>query len=169
MYTLTNHTENVYDLVVTSDEQVLFSASADYDIRVWNMTRQPPECMYTLTDHTTLVFALAISPDDTRLYSGSSHNEGIFIWDITQMPPVKIEKIPVDSFVLDLFLAPGRLYGACTDGTVRMWSLATFPPTFRRTMSKHTGGAHALTMDTNATRLFSAGSDSTVKEWSVCW
>jgi WD40 repeat protein len=75
--TLTGHTNSVWVLALSTDNQWLYSGSGDDTIKVWRIADYT--CVATLIDHTDAVTTVVLSADNRWLYSGS-YDQTIKIW-----------------------------------------------------------------------------------------
>jgi WD40 repeat protein len=77
--TLSNHTEEVTTMVVTSDGRYILSGSGEKTIKVWDL--ESGREIITLKGHTGWISAMALTSDDKYLISGC--NDGsLKVWDI---------------------------------------------------------------------------------------
>lgn len=72
------HTEIVWTCCISSDNQHLFSGSADCLIKIWDVKSGDP--IGKLEGHTNVVYIINITPDDRRLVSGG-WDCLVIIWD----------------------------------------------------------------------------------------
>jgi len=71
------HTSVISGLAFSPDGQMLATASLDYSIRLWDLTRR--ERLTTLKGHLSEVWAIAFSPDGQTLVSGAKDG-GVKFW-----------------------------------------------------------------------------------------
>jgi len=75
---LTDHRAFVRTLVLSPDNQRLFSGSTDKKIKEWDT--QNGQCVRTLTGHSSWINSLVISKDGRKLFSASA-DQTIKEWD----------------------------------------------------------------------------------------
>ncbi len=99
---------------------------------------------------------LRVAPSDLRGF------EWYHLWDRSHSDRFTFRH---EDAVLALALSPDgtEMAAACSDGTVKLWNLAT--RTFRLSIDAHAGGALAAAISPDAQRLVTGGRDGLVKIW----
>ena len=115
---LEGHTGEIYAL--TTNERLLFSASRDKTIRVWQFdeTSNVFGCVSVLREHTGSVLALAISGD---ILFSAGMDTAIKVWSLsTGMLVQSIESAHREA-ILSLAVWEGHLLSGGLDGEVKVW------------------------------------------------
>jgi WD40 repeat protein len=121
--TLTGHTSFVNYLTISPDGQTLASASADKNIKLWNLT--DGQEIRTLGGHTSFINHLVISPDGQILASASA-DKTIKLWNLNTGQEIRTIK-GHDNYVNYLAISPDGqiLVSASADQTIKLWQLNT--------------------------------------------
>ena len=115
---LEGHTSEIYAL--TANERLVFSASRDKTIRVWQFDEASGAfgCVSVLTEHTGSVLALAISGD---ILFSAGMDTSIKVWSLSTGTLVQsIEKAHREA-VISLAVWEGHLLSGGLDGEVKVW------------------------------------------------
>ena len=120
---LTDHTDDVYEVVFSPDGKTLASASQDSTVKLWDVATGHPS--HTLTDHTDAVYEVAFSPDGKTLAS-ASRDGTVQLWDVATGHPSHT----LTGRHSDIAFSPDgkTLASASTDSTVQLWDVATGHP-----------------------------------------
>ncbi len=114
--------------------------------------------------HSAAVLGLAVSPDGSVLVTAGADSTLKF-WDAKNLAP-RGEFRELPGAVSKLAFAPdGTLAGACTDGVVRLWSVATGDTL--RVLRGHTGAVTHLAYDADGTRIVSVAKKGEVRIWNA--
>jgi WD40 repeat protein len=149
------HTSMINDIIVTSDQQHLISASADKTIRVWNLKtgKEERKILGQIGSGSFgKIFAIALSPDQTQLAVGGflaksnklSDLAAIRIYDYTTGKLHRNLKSHSSS-IFDLSFSPDGLYlvSGSGDFTVKVWH-ATNDYALIHTFREHTNYVYAV-------------------------
>ncbi|MBD2521195.1 serine/threonine-protein kinase [Nostoc sp. FACHB-133] len=119
--TLTGHLERVSSLAISSNDQILVSASEDKTIIVWNLNTG--EQIYTLSGHSDAVNSVAISPDSQTVVSGSD-DEKIKVWDLSNGQEIYTVNAHLDGVNALVFSPDGQiLVSGGKDTTIKVWRM----------------------------------------------
>ncbi|MBD2609722.1 serine/threonine protein kinase [Nostoc punctiforme FACHB-252] len=119
--TFTGHLKRVRSVAISSNEQILVSASEDKTIIVWNLNTG--EQIYTLSGHSNPVNCLAISPDGQTVVSGSD-DEKIKVWDLSNGQEVYSINAHLDGVNALVFTPDGQtLVSGGKDTTIKVWRM----------------------------------------------
>lgn len=121
-YILRGHTDAVTSAVLSHDESLIVSSSADSTVRIWD-TRNG-KCLKVLSGHDDLVRAALFSPDDTQILS-YSNDWTVRLWNVETGQCEKI--IDAGAIVYHAAFAPDGHSFATVDneGTIRIWDIET--------------------------------------------
>ena len=180
--TLRGHKAEIRGLALAPDGKRLFSLGGD--IRIWDLdsgkqiSALPGPMLPARNDPPAFALngpgTLALTPGGKRLiWSG---NDDITVWDLDAGKAAHVLRTPkaVTSLTVS---ADGRLLcSAHTDLSIKLWDLQT--GTEIRALRGHTRGGgkpnriflpavHALALSQDGKRLFSAGSDQTIRMWDT--
>jgi len=145
----------INDIIVTSDQQHLISASDDKTIRVWNLKTGKEERKILGQIGSGLfgqIFAIALSSDQTQLAVGgflakSSKLSDLAAIRIYDYPTGKIRRTlkSHSNVVLDLSFSPDDHYlvSGSADNTVKVWH-ATNDYALIHTFREHTNSVYAV-------------------------
>ncbi|MCC5652758.1 serine/threonine protein kinase [Nostoc sp. XA013] len=119
--TFTGHSKGVSSVAISSNEQIIVSASEDKTIIVWNLTTG--EQIYTLSGHSGAVNSVAISPDGQTVVSGSD-DEKIKVWNLSNGQEVYTVTGHLDGVNALVFSPDGQiLVSAGKDTTIKVWRM----------------------------------------------
>ncbi|MBW4641412.1 MAG: caspase family protein [Goleter apudmare HA4340-LM2] len=141
-YTLTDHTDTVNCVAISSDGQTLVSGSADKTIKIWSL--KTGTHLYTLEGHTDIVSCVAISPDGQTLVSGSA-DKTIKIWNLNTRKHRNLGwfSAHLNSICSLAITADGQtLISGSQDHTIKRWNLATGKQTNH--LTQHSWGVYSL-------------------------
>lgn len=165
------HHAEVLDLLFHPiNDQLLFTACADANIRVWNLQQirsSTPltEPQHLLKAHTNFVWALAINHNTSLLASGSSDHT-IRLWDTTTMqllPTQFCDNAPIRAIALSpdgKIVASGGFAKA-----INLWQIDTGK--HLHTLSDHTDIIWSLKFSKDGKLLISGSHDETIKVWDI--
>lgn len=161
--TLAGHTSFINDLVVSPDSTLLFSASADKTIKIWELNTG--ELRQTLSGHTSFVNRLLISPDGSYLLSASA-DKTIKVWDLNT-GELHHTLEGHTSFVDELLFSPDgqRLVSSGADKTIRVWDWQRGE--LLHTLAGHAGFINRVAIAPDGETLISGSADKTIKIWSL--
>jgi WD40 repeat protein len=119
LYTLKGHSGHVNSVAVDNNKNLIFSASADKSIKVWNLTTGA--LIRTMTNGSDAMDSLAINKYG-QVISGSD-DKLIRVWDAERGEVTDIYKShtdAVDALVCD---AEGHLFSGSDDKKAKRWDL----------------------------------------------
>ncbi|BAZ26657.1 protein kinase [Kalymmatonema gypsitolerans NIES-4073] len=133
--TLSGHTDTVNFLSISSDGQILVSASEDRTIKIWNMATGQE--IRTLEGHTNSVHTLAFSHNGRILADGSDDNT-IKLWNLATGEEIRTLR-GHSNWVRSVAFSPdGKILASGSfDKTIKLWNLATGQQI--RTLEGHSG------------------------------
>ncbi|MFK8185277.1 MAG: caspase family protein [Phormidesmis sp.] len=163
---LTGHSSYVYAVAFSPDGNTFVSGSRDDKLILWDVkTRQP---IQILEGHTDDVWSVIFSPDGEKIASGSK-DRTIIIWDSQTGKQLK-QLRGHDNTVWSVQFSPNNnnlLASSSYDRTVRLWDIRDIeqaqqigPP-----LLGHTGSVWSVVFTSNGAKVFSAGSDLTLRKW----
>ena len=114
-------------LVISPDQQFLFSGGTDGIVRQWNLADANPaktEPVKSFAGHTAAVNEISISPNGQLLCS-VSEDKTLRIWKTADASPV--HSIEHRKVVVSVSVSPDstRVATGCIDGVIRVWDTAT--------------------------------------------
>jgi WD40 repeat protein len=158
------HTNWVYGLAHTPDEQTFASVSEDGTARIWKrdghtlvLRTQLPRTLQTQLRRPGGRHSVAISSDGTRVIT-ASHDHDAQVWDVESGEPIG-ESLRHDDIVLHVAfhpLDPSRIVTAGWDGTIRVWPSG-------RVVADRLGPVYQIALDSTGTRVATAGWDFAVR------
>lgn len=176
---------DVRALTLSIDNTILYSASVDAHIKIWNLADpNKPVLIETLDEshggHTKPINTLAVSPDGSTLYSGSD-DATIRVWNISDHQNPSFLKTLSQKLnnghtgaITDLVVSPDgkTLYSASRDATINVWDVSNpRKPVLLKVLNQavrgHNGAVNALALSHDGKTLYSASDDKTIKVWNV--
>ena len=151
------HAAPVMHVAVSGNGSMIASAGADKLVKLWNAANGAP--LAVLTGHTDAVRQVSFHSDGTQVLSASA--DGLRVWDVAG---VLLERFP---------LGEGGLRGTSFGATGLVLAmdakhvLHVATPTFSRLISGHVGPVNSLAFAPSGATIATAGSDKTVRLWSV--
>lgn len=164
---LIGHTHPVVALAFSPDGNTLASGSFR-EIRIWNLTTDPPTPISVFHGHRDMVTTLTFSPDSKTLASTSFYGT-ILLWDVRtgqrrHKLPAHTEAITALAFSPDnQTLATGGYWSRDAESTIHLWNTDTGQ--LLTTIKEHTDPVFALAFSSNSATLASAGWDNTIHLW----
>lgn len=164
VHTRKAHTDYVRTVLISPDEQIVFSGSDDATIKIWELSTGKE--IRTLTGHTHYVYSLAISPDGKHLFSGSG-DKTIKIWHWGNGEELQTLN-GHSEWVYALAISPDghKLVSGGADNTIKIWQLSNLSSDLR-TLTGHSDTIFSLAISRDGKMLVSGGNDKTIKIWEL--
>ena len=162
------HTHPIVALAFSPDGNTLASGSFR-EIRLWDLTTDPPIPISVFNGHRDIVTTLAFSPDSKTLASTSFYGT-ILLWDVEtghlrHNLPAHTDTITALAFSSDnQTLASGGYWSLDAESTIHLWDIHTGQ--LQTTIEGHTDPVFALAFSPNSETLASAGWDNTMRLWN---
>ncbi|MEH1915291.1 serine/threonine-protein kinase [Nostoc sp.] len=161
--TLTGHSESVNSVAISSDGQILASASWDNTIKLWSVTTGRE--IRTLTGHSSSVRSVAISSDGQIIASGSCDNT-IKLWSVTTGQEIRTLTGHSSSVRSVAISSDGQIIASGSeDNTIKLWSVITGREI--RTLTGHSSWVNSVAISSDGQILASGSWDNTIKLWEV--
>ncbi len=165
----TAHGGPIKGLAVSTNNQLMASASFDYSVVVWDLN--PIKEKITLIGHDAAVNAVEFSPRNDFLVSGGDDNN-ILLWMLNDIYTINEEIEPIRlgnhrGKIADLeFSSDGKfLLSASWDGTVGVWNLKKRQKT--HSLVGHKGPVYSVKYSKDNKYIYSSGSDGEIKLWKA--
>jgi WD40 repeat protein len=173
LHTLTDHSDAVKSVAISSKENIIASSSLDKTIKLWNLSTG--ELLHTFTGHSSAVIAVAFSPDGKTLASASNHelfDGSIKLWDVEK----KTFKQSLGNALVALrtsclafspdeqTLANGHIGSTVIGATIDIWNLKKSK--IEKTLWGHVWEVNSLAFSQDGRILVSGGLDGAVKIWN---
>lgn len=159
----TGHSMKVNAVVLSPNNRLLASASADNTIRLWDVSSGNE--LRTLTGHGGWVKCVAFSPDGKLLASGSN-DRSVRVWDVETGRELHLlggHSGPVEALT---FSADGRwLVSGSADNTAKLWESSTGREV--NTLKGHSDWVTSVTFSADGKWLATGSKDNTVRLWEV--
>ena len=163
LYSLTDHTADIFGLAFTPDGSVLTSGGWDASIRSWDVVTG--KHLKTITGHTDAVASVTYSIDG-RILATRSWDKTIRLWDADtgQLQHVLIGH--QDDVDIVVFSPDGKtLASGSQDNTVRLWNAITGEHI--KTLRGHWSYLISLAFSPDGSILASGSEDDTIRLWHV--
>ncbi len=165
----TAHGGPVKGLAVSTNAQLMASASFDYSVVIWDLN--PIKEKITLIGHDAAVNAVSFSPANDLLVSGGDDNN-ILLWSLNEIYKVNEEIQPIKlgnhrGKIADLeFSKNGRyLLSASWDGSVGVWDLKERKKI--HSLVGHKGPVYSVQYSKDNKYIYSSGYDGEIKLWKA--
>lgn len=173
LHTLTDHSDAVNSVAISSKENIIASSSVDKTIKLWNLSTG--ELLHTFTGHSSAVIAVAFSPDGKTLASASNHelfDGSIKLWDVANK---KFKQSLGNALVAlrtsclafspdEQTLANGHIGSTVIGATIDIWNLKKSK--IEKTLWGHVWEVNSLAFSKDGRILVSGGLDGAVKIWN---
>ena len=167
------HTHPIVALAFSPDGNTLASGSFR-EIRLWDLTTDPPIPISVLNGHRDMVTTLAFSSDSKTLASTSFYGT-ILLWNVEtghlrHNLPAHTDAItalafsPAGETGVGRTLASGGYWSLDAESTIHLWDIHTGQ--LLTTVEGHTDPVFALAFSPNSETLASAGWDNTMRLWN---
>jgi len=163
------HNDGVRGLQFSSDGAILFSASADRQMRFWRFTlngaKAALDYQSNVSAHDDAVNALVVSPDHQTIATISS--DGFLkTWQRNGGGLINRVKVCEHGAQAVAFSPDGRtLATGDEDGRVRLWNAANGAPI--STLGSHDRAVTCIAWSPNGKFVVSGGADKTLRYWSL--
>lgn len=164
--TLRGHQDVIQHCRFDSTGTLLFTASGDATIRVWDF--ESPEQRYkVLEGHQRGVNHFDINADGSKLVTASD-DETLRVFSLTSLASAPTILAGHEDWVHHCRFLPGGLsvVSASEDKTLRIWDLSSRHPT-AVVLAGHTEGVLHCTVDSVGRRVISASDDGTLRVWNL--
>lgn len=166
IYSFTEHTRSVEQVVFSPDRRKLVSASTDQTVRIWSLVGVGGQLDSTIS-HNSPVYTVSYLSDGNSLVTGSA-DRLIRIWNTQtnteQQSPLKGHKDHVS--VIDCSPDSKTIVSGSPDGTVFIWDVIGERNKFY--ITGHTGGIKALVYtEDNRIRACGTGLDGKLRIWDA--
>lgn len=166
---LGEQTRRVTALAWTRDGKRLAVASGlagkSGEIRVYEMSENPPKVSPVITGHSDIIYALDFSTDGTRLAS-TGYDRLIKIWDAKTLAESATLKDHSDTVYGLQFQPNGTLLASAgADRAVKLWDTKTGKRLY--TLSDATDGVNCLAWAPDGKHLAAAGADKSIRVWKI--
>ncbi|CAJ0846168.1 16108_t:CDS:2 [Entrophospora sp. SA101] len=164
---LKGHTKKITNVLwrekaEAGESDIVFTASADKSVRIWNNTKKGYKTSSTISIHNAEVTSIALNPTKDYLVSVSEDSTWGFHDIATAQTLVKIE----NRYSCVKFHPDGLILGTGTnDSVVRIWDIKAQQNV--ATMEGHTGKVKSLSFSENGYYLATSSEDNLIKIWDL--
>ncbi|MEM8957768.1 MAG: cytochrome C [Pseudomonadota bacterium] len=161
---LAGHGGPIKSVTVSLDGSHVLTASFDYALIYWDVSRADPELVHRLRGHGGAANDAAFVPGHNAAVSVGDDGT-LILWDLGTGDPLgAVASDPVK--MLDVDVAPGgRLAAAAAwDGTVRLYDLDALAETARL---PHRANVNAVAFSADGRTLYSAANNGQITEWDI--
>ena len=160
--TLKGHSQQVFPLLLSPNQEVLASSGSDGTIRLWDVKSE--RCIKTLTK-AGFTPSLAFSPDGKEMASGSS-DRTVRLWNVSKGRLIKQLKGHTDVVTSVAFSKDGQyIISGSLDGSARVWEKSS-----GRCIQEYTEHRHwvlSIDIPDEGNLALTAGRDQTVRLWEI--
>jgi len=163
IHTLSGHTDNIWSICYSPDNEYIISGSADRSIKIWNANTGL--FVRTLLGHTGRIFSVCYSPDGMHIAS-SGEDTYINIWDAITGDLINT-LFGHKKFIYNICYSPDNklLASASGDHTVKIWDAQT--GNIINTLSAHTNGVYCVCFSPDNKHLISGSYDTCINIWNT--
>ncbi|XP_017490846.1 PREDICTED: WD repeat-containing protein 48 [Rhagoletis zephyria] len=174
LHSMEHHTDWVNDIVLCCEGRNLISASSDTTVKVWNAHKGI--CMSTLRTHKDYVKTLAYAKDK-ELVASAGLDRAIYLWDVNTLTQLTMSNNTVTttsfsgsqdsiySLAMNQQGSGSVIVAGNTEKLIRVWDTRTSGQLMK--LRGHTDNVRALLVNREGTQCLSAGSDGTIRLWSL--
>jgi eukaryotic-like serine/threonine-protein kinase len=161
--TLAGHSDTIWTVALSGDEQTLASGSEDKTIKLWNP--KTGQLKKTLFGHTDAVKSIALSLDGNLLASGGK-DRTIKLWNLKTEKLIRTLEGHQDT-IWSVAISSDRVYlaSASADRTIKIWNIHT--KQLLHTLKGHSDWVFSVAFSPDGQTLASAGKDGQIKLWDV--
>ena len=162
---LKGHTDWVFSVIFSQNDEILISGGSDLIIRVWDIRNGL--CFKSLRGHTSRIRSIACSPNRKSLASSSQSSNAIRIWDLETEQCLRILEGHTDGINAVAYSPDGQRLVSCSrDKTLRIWDSTTGECIL--ILDGHTDSVNSTIYSPNGLFLASCAGDNdqTIKLWN---
>lgn len=162
---LIGHGGPIKAISVSADGKTALTASFDYSIGYWDLTKPEGQIIHWLKGHDAAVNDVAFFEGDNRAVSVSDDGS-LGIWNLIDGSLVK-RIVSTDHKVLGVAVSPDGKYAAVArwDATVRVYDLNTLSEKY--VLARHRGNVNSVAFSRDGTHIYSSAYDGQILEWEV--
>lgn len=160
--TLTEHGDEVRAVLVTPDGATLLSSAEDGRVLRWELASGA--LLGELHGHEATVNAMALTPDGALLLTASD-DQTIGLWEVATWTLVDRLRGHTHYVRRALASAAGRVVSGSSDGTIRVWDLASRREL--RVIAEHATAITALALVDGGARVAAASTNNLIAVWDV--
>ena len=158
---LSGHTQSVFGVDISSDGQLIATASSDRTIKLW----QPDGTLLnTFAEHSAAVWDVAISPDGQTIASGG-RDRTVMLWQRDGKKVLSFLEGHQDEVLGVDFSPDGQLIASASrDKTIKLWRR---DGTLIDTLKGHTSSVWQAAFSPDGQLIATASEDKTIKLWKL--
>lgn len=160
---LTGHKGAVLDLAWSTDNSILFSASADATLASWDLSTGSRIRRHT--GHDDLINCMDITRRGTELLISGSDDGTIGIWDPRQKQSVSYFETEFPVTAVAFAEAGNEIYTGGIDNDIKVWDVRK--QTVLYSLLGHNDTITSLAVSPDGQSLLSHSHDSTVRTWDI--
>jgi COMPASS component SWD3 len=155
----------IASLALSANGKILYSAGADFTIKVWDLEKGENKQIGTIRGHSHIVTSIALSANGRILVSGS-RDKTIKLWDARSGKELLTLTGHI-GYVNSVAITPDgkTLVTGSQDTTIKLWDIKT--GTEIRTLHGHTSLVDSVALSPDGKAIASCSWDTTIRVWDL--